>query len=358
MKIALVARTDFCGLGTISRILHEFLGAERTMALCFRPNRFNDSWLDPETTRRVHRNQIDQADAGWLIDGMDCVVSIETFYNAEIPLSAHRRGVKVVLIPMQECLPLGGIGNSFVTHAICPHELCRREVRNTPAMAHVRAIVLPLPIDTSIPFRRRERARTFVHFSKEGDRDGTPAVLAAWSLVKSDARLIVYGEEAPDTRDSRVEFRHSCSPDYWADYANGDVLLHPHAYCGYSCHVHHSPAAGMPVMTSAWWPFTNYTGFQNAIGPIEPDLLARYFPDGDGLLPPSSQALAIQPTAMRRVVICRPTLAFETSPERIAAAVDSIYDSDISAASEEGRAWAEERSFEKLRGRWIEEIAA
>lgn len=358
-RISAILRADFGGLGTLSREFFDLFGFHRTLSLAFRPDRFDEEFFGTDSNRIVPRGRhISAKDTEWLVDGADAVLSFETFYTAEVPMAAGRRGAKVVLVAMHECVPQGGIANSFVDTVICPHALCLREMEATPGLRRARKVELPIPFDTArLPFRRRERARTFLHYA-HFDRNGTRETLDAWQHVGSAARLIVncLGDVPEQPRDERIEIRRPAQQNYWDGWDEADVLLLPHRFAGLCLPIQHALAAGMPIITTAFWPFTNYTGFPNAVGPIEPDLVERYFPDGDGLLPPSSQVLAIQPTAMRRMVICRPTISFETSPQTIAAAVDAIYDSDISAASDEGRAWTEARSFERLAPLWREAV--
>lgn len=358
MRLAQIARIDLCGLSTLSRVFTSFLGIHRTLALSYRPDRADASWLYPAAMRFVRGDQITAADAEWLLDGADCVLSHETWYGPEVPLLARKRGIKTALTIMFEMLPMGGIANAFTDLAICPHELALREAEITPCLAGALKVCLPFPIDTEeIPFRRRKRARTFVHFAKEGVRDGTPNVLAAWPLVKSDARLIVYvNGERPAAGDDRVEFRQR-SRDPYADYAAGDVLLLPHRWSGYGCVLHEALAAGMPTVVAAWWPFCDFTGLPRVTGNTDDRLAARYQSDGPGLLPAAIQALSIPTPMARRVDLSRPIISFETTAEVIAARVESLYGSDISAASEESRAWAEERSFDKLRATWMDALS-
>lgn len=358
MKIAAVVRADYGGLGTLSRVFYKRLGFHRTLSIAFRDHRRDAEFFGTENNRVVPRGQqISNADAAWLLDGAETVLTLETWYSAEVPLAARRRGVRTVQVIMFEMLPMGGIANGFTNLAICPHELALREAEITPCLRGARKVCLPLPIDTEeIPFRRRERARTFVHFAKEGVRDGTPDVLASWPLVKSDARLIVYVHgEPPAVGDDRVEFRQR-SRDPYADYAAGDVLLLPHRWSGYGCVLHEALAAGMPAVTTAWWPFCDFAGFPRTMGNID-DLAARYESDAPGLLPAAIQSLSIPSTIARRVDLSRPIISFETTAEVIAARVESLYGSDISAASEESRAWAEERSFDKLRATWMDALS-
>jgi hypothetical protein len=44
-------------------------------------------------------------------------------------------------------------------------------------------------------------------------------------------------------------------------------------------------------------------------------------------------------------------------PKEIAKKIDEVYDTDLTAYSEQGRMWVEENSWEKLKPLWLNEIA-
>lgn len=74
MLLAQIARIDLCGLSTLSRVIARSLNINRTLALCYRADRADASWLDPAATRFVRGNQITAADAEWLLEGADCLL--------------------------------------------------------------------------------------------------------------------------------------------------------------------------------------------------------------------------------------------------------------------------------------------
>jgi hypothetical protein len=392
LNIAAIARCDCTGLGTLSRAFHDRFGFDRTVSIGRHSGEQFHHWYG---NNRPAPEGITPELAEWLLDGADAVMTFETWYGAEVPMLARKRGIRTVLVAMYECTPMGGVGLGLTDLVVCPHELCLREMQITPGCGTARKLLLPMPIDTvRIRYRQRHRARIFLHLAgrmTNGDRNNTRAVLEAWQFVKSDARLLVrtldplvadfVRSQAGD--DERVSVaptptrsvseanslpllahasgscgapRHA-GENYWDGWEEGDVLLYPHKWDGCSLPMHEALAAGMPVMTTRFWPFTAMGVMPPRRGPpIEPELLARYQSDQPGWLPPTSRKLAIEPTGMRRVVISRPIIAFETSPCAIAAAVDTLFHADISAASFEGRAFAESRSFERFAPLWRTEL--
>jgi hypothetical protein len=271
---------------------------------------------------------------------------------------ASEMGLVTVLVPMYECCPLDAEELRLTDVAICPTLLDLDEMGRTAGLARAAKRHLPIPCDTArIGSRRRERARTFVHHSGHGGiggRNGTANVIAAWQYVRSPARLVVRHQSplpvaVPDDR--RIVVESAAPADYWEIWdGEGDVYLHPTRWDALSLPIQEALTAGMPLMTTRFWPHCDDT-----ISPFDPQMESFRGAKGNerrGYLPASSQALAIAVSGTSRQRICREFTAYETSPEAIAAAVDALYDRDITAASDDARLWAEARSWSRLAARW------
>jgi glycosyltransferase involved in cell wall biosynthesis len=177
-------------------------------------------------------------------------------------------------------------------------------------------------------------------------RNGTDRVIEAWRHVKSNAGLVVR-HQSPllpcPNGDDRITFLSAAAAggmeNYWELWSEGDVLLHPHHWDGLSLPIQEALAAGLPVMTTRYWPFCDV---DHKDGDGE---------DRSGWLPRSSQQMSIEVASTTRQRICREIIAYETTPQAIAATIDAWYDADISAASDESRAYAEQHSWR----RWLPE---
>ena len=319
-------------------MFHDDLGFRGTLSISRHPGERHPEWY---ADNREVEGEMTFEQARWLCEGADAVLSFETWYGDVVPRVACELGVKTVLVPMYECCPLDAAELRLTDAAICPTLLDLEEAQRTPGLADAEKQYLPVPCDTSrIAFRQRHRARTFVHHSGHGGlggRNGTANVIAAWRYVRSPARLIVrhqspLGVAVPD--DPRIVVDHATPADYWQLWSGeGDVYLHPTRWDALSLPIQEALTAGMPVMTTNFWPHCDRG-------------------DRRGYLPASSQALAIAVERTMRQRICREFTSYETTPQAIAAAVDAIYDTDIRAASRDARAWAEERSWARLGSAW------
>ena len=346
-KISAIVRADCGGLGSLSRSFSDRLGFRRTISISRHPGEHHPHWYP---RNRVAEDGLSVELLAWLCEDAYVLLSFETWYGELAPRVARQLGVRTALVPMYECCPLKGSGLEETELAICPSRLDLHEAECTPGLAAARRVFLPVPFETErIAFRRRRRARVFLHNMGHGGiagRNGTDRVIAAWRYVKSNARLVVRHQSPPPVglpADDRITFVSAAAAggieNYWDLWSEGDVLLHPHRWDGLSLPIQEALAAGLPVMTTRYWPF------------CDADDLGATGERRSGWLPRSSQQMSIAVTSTMRQRICREIVAHETTPQAIAAAVDAWYDADLSAASDESRAYAEQHSWR----RWLPE---
>ena len=356
LRVSAIVRADCGGLGALSRSFSDYLAFHRTVSLSHRAGEHHPHWFP---NNRVAEDGLTVELMAWLCEGADVLLSFETWYGELAPRVARQMGVRTALMPMYECCPLAGAGLEDTDLAICPSLLDLREMDRTPGLAGARRVFLPVPFDVErIAFRRRRRARVFLHSMGHGGtagRNGTRQVIEAWRYVKSNARLVVRHQSplpiAPP-QDDRITFLSAAAAgameNYWDLWSEGDVLLHPHRWDGLSLPIQEALAAGMPVMTTHYWPFCDAGDRDESVEAEQPA----------GWLPPSSQQMSIAAAATTRLRICREIIAYETTPRTIAAAVDAWYDADIAAASDEARAYAELHSWRRLAPEYLRIFAA
>ncbi|HEV3003096.1 MAG TPA: hypothetical protein VGX78_01485 [Pirellulales bacterium] len=377
MKISAIVRADNGGLGTLSRMFADFLpgGLQRTASIARHEGEAYHGRFG--TQNRAVTDGLTPELVEWLCRGSDVLLSFECWYGAEVPAKAHALGCKTVLVPMFECCPTCGSGLEETDLAVCPSLLDFEEMRDdTPGLKGAVKTFLPIPSDTQrIAFRQRERAEVFGHHQGHGGidgRNGTQPVLDAWQYVKSPARLVVKRQPSAAAvrvpADERITVIESDVPDYWqlwdetsdTTHVTGDVFLHPHRWDGLSLPIQEACAAGLPVMTTRYWPFCDLGEWWSGrvvSGHEPPRPTTHPSPSTThptGWLPPSSQSLAlgVERTCRRR--ICREFTAHETSPRAIAAAVDALYSRDIRRRSADVRATAELWSWKRLGPVWAQ----
>jgi glycosyltransferase involved in cell wall biosynthesis len=331
MKIALVARGCNTGLGTMSWEFARHLKPHKTLVIRMHKKRpyFPDRFGTVGKNVRVCPvGQMPEGDMDWLLAGTDLLLTIETPYQWALYKKAKRENVKTIMIPMYEGLP------SVVPYDpdlyVCPSEIDMDYVGDKPK------VLLPCPIALDrLPYRKRQKAKVFVFHNgrgggRGGDRNGAKEFFQALKYVKSDIKVIVYTQVAIEEKmDSRVELRYGNFKNYWDIWEDGDVFVHPHKFDGLSLPIQEAVACGMPVITTKFYPFT------------------EWLPDEWMFEPnPSEEA----------VIFTRKIPYYTFDPKVLAKKIDEFAARDISKDSDKAIEIARSRSWEKLLPKYLKEF--
>lgn len=324
-KMAMIARADNSGLGTLSWEFARHLQPERVLVVTngvFKtfPERYGDH-------RMAANHPLKTDDFDYLLDGVDVVLSFETFYDWRIVDEARRRGVKTALVTMFEMSP--------ERFPLTPDLLICPSTLDYEIMAERgQTIYLPIPLDTErLRFRKRKMAKLFVHTASHGGmngRKGTQIFLDAIPLVKNpDAQFRIYswkgGYKVPD--DPRIEFQTVEFQNYWQCWREGDVLVYPQDYNGICLPISEAFASGMVIITTDMRPFSEW-------------------------LP---RAGLFSPKGFRRTRAAPKLVEVNAAvidPGAVAAKIDELSTMDIGDLSEEGHDYSRENSWERLGPRW------
>jgi glycosyltransferase involved in cell wall biosynthesis len=213
---------------------------------------------------------------------------------------------------------------------VCPSEIDMDYVGDKPK------VLLPCPIALDrLPYRKRQKAKVFVFHNgrgggRGGDRNGAKEFFQALKYVKSDIKVIVYTQVAIEEKmDSRVELRYGNFKNYWDIWEDGDVFVHPHKFDGLSLPIQEAVACGMPVITTKFYPFT------------------EWLPDEWMFEPnPSEEA----------VIFTRKIPYYTFDPKVLAKKIDEFAARDISKDSDKAIEIARSRSWEKLLPKYLKEF--
>lgn len=252
---------------------------------------------------------------------MDVMLFLETPFDWTLVPFCQDHGVKVVLMPMHECMPrrLPYQPDAFLN----PSHLDQQ--------CYPQGVHIPVPYDGVHQWKRRERARTFLHSAGWGglnNRNGTGELLDAMKLVKNPIKLIIQSQKKLpwDGKRSNVEVRIG-DMDREKLYDDGDVFAFPEKFNGLSLPLQEARAAGMLVMCGDRFPVNEWL-------PREPLILVNKY------------------RWTHVAGSCRDFEEAIMSPLSIARKMDEWYDKDIGAYSDAGRQWAEDNSWAKLRPRY------
>jgi hypothetical protein len=237
-------------------------------------------------------------------------------------------GKRIVLIPMHECTHPGYY--QYADCVICPSllefDLCEQLCPKTP---HV---FIPVPAPHNIEWVLRTKAQIFTHNAGycSNFRNGTKEILEAMQYVDSPILLSIRAQGG------RPELEHLIMTHAQhdiriipqigelseSDLYVGDVFLFPEKYNGSSLPIQEAFSAGMPIMAGDRYPINTWLPKELLI-PV-----TSYDSMGDGAVVYQSANI---------------------SPKDLAKMVDLWYNKDISNLSLQGKAWAEENSWKKLK---------
>lgn len=320
-RIGIVGFASNSGLGTLSWEFARNLKPERILLAKTRyaefPGRFPFA-----------RRGLDAENIEWLLSGIDVLVMFETPGGEwDIIRLAKKRGVRTVMIPMYECMPQPW--PALPDLVLCPskldYRLFRAELGQQTLVKH-----LPVPVARDrVRFKRRNRALVFEHHAGHGGlfgRNGTHELLAAASMLKSDAKILIYSQRDLDFVHPKVEIRVGNFENYWDLWGSGDVFVFPHKFDGLSLPIQEALASGMPVLSTSIEPFIGWL-------PNE-----WFFP-------------AVEHTQMR--VFQRFVDVAVIDPADIAKSIDSWYGTSIADASQTANRLAAKLDWSTLKDEYI-----
>ena len=250
-RIGIIGFASNSGLGTLSWEFARHLLPERVLLAKTRyaefPHRF------PKSRRGLTAENVE-----WLLSGIDVLLMFETpGGDWDVLRLAKKRGVRTVMIPMFECMPVPW--PALPDLVICPSKLDLKIFRDELSC---KVLYVPVPVDRErVRFHQRSRALVFEHHAGHGGlygRNGTHELLAAVPMLKSDARILIYTQRAIEFSHPKVEVRVGNYEHYWELWGKGDVFVFPHKFDGLSLPIQEALSSGMPVLSTAIAPFVGW----------------------------------------------------------------------------------------------------
>lgn len=317
-RIGLIVRASNTGLGTLSFEYARHLRPEKVIIVTNGVEKlFPERYSDSEVRRAQQPFHLTPEEMEWITDGVDWVLSFETFYNWRVISHARAKKVKTALLTMAELFP-----ERVPIHPtlfLCPSAL-DMEIVPEPKVR----IDVPVATDR-IKWRRRGKAKHFIHTASHNGingRKGTLPLIEAMKSVKSDIKLTIYSWQDFSVADPRIEVKAMNFKNYWQLYEEGDVLVYPQGANGICLPIVEAMSAGMGVITTDISPFNEY---------MPKELLFGH----DGL------------KKIRFGGNLREVDDPLISPRLIAEKIDEWAGKDIGEFSDYGKKWAEKNSWDK-----------
>lgn len=325
-KIGFIGRADNSGLGTMSWEFTRHIPCEKILIV---KNGVYQIFPERFPGAKISGREFTKETVDWLLDGITGLVAFETTYDMRIFKEAKKRKIKTYIIPMYECSPPMSIIDPDVI--ICPSELDFNVYSKNKAGREV--VFIPFPVDRErLKFTQKTKAHTFVHNAGHGglaQRNGTSELLAAIPMVQSDVKFIIRSQGHINYSHPKADVRVGNFENYWDLWNEGDVFVFPHKFDGMSLPVQEALAVGMPVLSTAIFPFTKW-------------LPTDWFFTADQII--NTRVMNNSPEIEYAVV----------KPEEIARKIDEIANQDIREMSNLAMKIADKISWDKLKAKYVQ----
>lgn len=259
MKIGIVVRSDNTGLGNQTRELTQMLNPNKIMLID--SSSFNHNQQHPEWYRGYNVSTIkgipNNMQIKRFLQGLDVVISCETFYNNDFIALARRMGVKTILQYNYELFDNLENPNMFLPDVLVAPSLWNFDVVKNKFGDVAQVVHMPPPTNGSKFDKVRE-----VNLSKDHkrilhiggkkalmDRNGTETVIEMLKYSTADYELVIKTQSKLDIEcdDPRLII-DTGNPDSVQDlYSGYDAMILPRRYAGLSLPMNEALLSGLPV---------------------------------------------------------------------------------------------------------------
>lgn len=249
----LIARAESDrGLGVLTRLMYQHLTPDKTLVLTVEHEYEQETSAFPDATVLPFTGELNETEIKEWLDGLDTVVSCETFYDWRIIEWARELGVRTVLYVMPEFLKSENPQPDAYWYPSswrldkCPP-----------------GVLLPVPCEERqfVDLPEGTGPVKFLHVAGKpamGDRNGTNTVMEAVRRARA-INFTTYGQGLP--RPERLPYWHLVEPgpsNKWEMYERSHVLVLPRRFGGLSLPVVEALACGLAVVMPAVSPNSDW----------------------------------------------------------------------------------------------------
>lgn len=263
MRLGIIARSDKTGLGNQTYELTKMLNPDKVLLI--NSFYFNKNEQFPKLYRGYNvtessRGFITDEEARNFLEGLDAVLSCETFYNGNFVNIAKQLGVKTLLQYNFEFLDHLRDPNLPVPDVFIAPSMWNFDVVLNSFGKKARVVHLPPPTSLEKFASARESNITDKPHNKilhiagkiaDADRNGTNTVMEMLKYSKADYELVIKVQNPQKLErppgDSRLRI-DSSNPDNSADlYVGFDAMVLPRRYAGLCLPMNEALLSGLPV---------------------------------------------------------------------------------------------------------------
>ena len=260
MRLGIIARSDNTGLGNQTMELVKMLNPDKILLInsqFFNNNKQHPEWYKGYNVIETKKGMPKTSEIIEFLEGLDVVISCETFYHLELVDLAKKQGIKTILQYNYELF-----GNLAHPEWTLPDVLLASSSWNLDAViekfgSKTKVMHLPPPTDQSLFNEARETNLSKTHkrilhiAGKKAakDRNGTDSIFEMIKHSKEDYELVIKSQTPLNVicRDPRVKIEIG-NPDNRQDmYSGFDAMVLPRRYAGLCLPMNEALMSALPV---------------------------------------------------------------------------------------------------------------
>jgi hypothetical protein len=260
MKLGIIARSDNTGLGNQTRELVKMLNPDKILLInskFFNNNKQHPEWYKDYNVLQTIKGMPRSREIMHFLQGLDVVISCETFYHLELVNIAKKLGIKTILQYNYELF-----GNLANPDWALPDVLLAPSMWNLDIVVEKfgsksKVIHLPPPTDESLFNQAKEinlskDHRKILHIAGKKaakDRNGTESILEMIKYSKEDYELVIKSQTELNfkCKDSRVKIEIGDPENRQEMYSGFDAMVLPRRYAGLCLPMNEALLSGLPV---------------------------------------------------------------------------------------------------------------
>jgi len=260
MRLGIIARSDNTGLGNQTMELVKMLNPDKILLInsqFFNNNKQHPEWYKGYNVIETRKGMPKTSEIIEFLEGLDVVISCETFYHLELVDRAKKQGTKTILQYNYELF--GNLANPEWT---LPDVLLAPSIWNLDVVVQkfgskTKVMHLPPPTDQSLFNEAREinlskDHKRILHIAGKKaakDRNGTESIISMMKHSKEDYELVIKSQTPLNLicNDSRVKIEIG-NPDNRQDmYSGFDAMILPRRYAGLCLPMNEALMSALPV---------------------------------------------------------------------------------------------------------------
>ena len=260
MRLGIIARSDNTGLGNQTMELVKMLNPDKILLInsqFFNNNKQHPEWYKGYNVIETKKGMPKTSEIIEFLEGLDVVISCETFYHLELVDLAKKQGIKTILQYNYELF-----GNLAHPEWTLPDVLLAPSSWNLDAViekfgSKTKVMHLPPPTDQSLFNEARETNLSKTHkrilhiAGKKAakDRNGTDSIFEMIKHSKEDYELVIKSQTPLNVicKDPRVKIEIG-NPDNRQDmYSGFDAMVLPRRYAGLCLPMNEALMSALPV---------------------------------------------------------------------------------------------------------------